>query len=166
MKTDQNSGAYEQGPHSLLTESWSHRNQASNHERQVFSCNGFSWSSDRRWRSTRIWFYIDCHYHNLKMLTWKGACEQVEHVNGILRRIQKTCMCPYKAFKWSKHSQKRTLWVFLQYRGREMYYSHEWEFCFPVVHIFTLMSRGMRFPTIWHFDKCRLRRACAASFKA
>ena len=22
----------------------------------------------------------------------------------------------------------------------------------------------MRFPTIWHFDKCRLRRACAASF--
>ena len=60
-------------------------------------------------------------------------CEQVEHVNGILRRhdedanqhIQKTCMCPYKAFKWSKHSQKRKLWVFLQYRGREMYYSHE-----------------------------------------
>ena len=26
------------------------------------------------------------------------------------------------------------------------------------------MSRGMRFPTIWHFDLCRLRRACAASF--
>ena len=27
-----------------------------------------------------------------------------------------------------------------------------------------LLSRGMRFPTIWHFDKCRLRRACAASY--
>ena len=26
------------------------------------------------------------------------------------------------------------------------------------------MSRGMRFPTMWHFDKCRLRRACAVSF--
>ena len=27
------------------------------------------------------------------------------------------------------------------------------------------LSRSMRFPTIWHLDKCRLRRACAASFK-
>ena len=26
------------------------------------------------------------------------------------------------------------------------------------------MSRGMRFPTMWHFDKCRLIRASAASF--
>ena len=26
------------------------------------------------------------------------------------------------------------------------------------------LSRDMWFPTIWHFDKCRLRRACAASF--
>ena len=26
------------------------------------------------------------------------------------------------------------------------------------------MSRDMRFPTMWHFDKCILRRACAASF--
>ena len=23
---------------------------------------------------------------------------------------------------------------------------------------------GMRFPTMWHFGMCRLRRACAASF--
>ena len=30
----------------------------------------------------------------------------------------------------------------------------------------TLMSRGMLFPTMWHFDKCRLIRACAASLKA
>ena len=29
----------------------------------------------------------------------------------------------------------------------------------PIVY----MSRDMRFPTMWHFDKCRLRRACAAS---
>ena len=28
------------------------------------------------------------------------------------------------------------------------------------------MSRDMRFPTMWHFDKFRLRRACAASFLA
>ena len=27
-----------------------------------------------------------------------------------------------------------------------------------------LMSRGMRFPTIWHFDKSRLRRAFVVSF--
>ena len=27
-----------------------------------------------------------------------------------------------------------------------------------------LMSRGLRFPSMWHFDKCRLRRACAASY--
>ena len=26
------------------------------------------------------------------------------------------------------------------------------------------MSRDMWFPTMWHFDKCRLRRACAVSF--
>ena len=26
------------------------------------------------------------------------------------------------------------------------------------------LSRDMWFPTMWHFDKCRLRRACAASF--
>ena len=26
------------------------------------------------------------------------------------------------------------------------------------------MSQCMRCPTMWHFDKCRLRRACAASF--
>ena len=25
------------------------------------------------------------------------------------------------------------------------------------------MSHGMRFPTMWHVDKCRLRRACAVS---
>ena len=43
--------------------------------------------------------------------------------------------CSYKAFKWSKHSQKHKLWVFLQYEGREMYYSDSWEFCVPVVHI-------------------------------
>ena len=28
------------------------------------------------------------------------------------------------------------------------------------------MSRGMRFQTMWHFDKCRLRRASASSFLA
>ena len=28
------------------------------------------------------------------------------------------------------------------------------------------LSRGMRFPTMWHFDMCRLRRACAASYAA
>ena len=28
------------------------------------------------------------------------------------------------------------------------------------------LSRGMRFPTMWHFDKCRLRRAYATSFSA
>ena len=28
------------------------------------------------------------------------------------------------------------------------------------------MSRDMWFPTMWHFDKCRLRRAWPASFKA
>ena len=26
------------------------------------------------------------------------------------------------------------------------------------------MICGMRFPTMWYFDKCRLRQACAASF--
>ena len=26
------------------------------------------------------------------------------------------------------------------------------------------LSRDMWFPTMWHFDKCRLRRACAAFF--
>ena len=26
------------------------------------------------------------------------------------------------------------------------------------------MSRDIRFPTMWHFDKCIFKRACAASF--
>ena len=26
------------------------------------------------------------------------------------------------------------------------------------------LSRGMRFPTMWHFDMCRFRRASASSF--
>ena len=29
-----------------------------------------------------------------------------------------------------------------------------------------LMSRDMWFPTMWHFDKCKLIRACVASFEA
>ena len=33
----------------------------------------------------------------------------------------------------------------------------------PEIHT-TYLSRGMRFPTIWHFVKCRLGRASAASF--
>ena len=28
------------------------------------------------------------------------------------------------------------------------------------------LSRDMWFPTMWHFDKCRLRRVCAAAFDA
>ena len=40
-----------------------------------------------------------------------------------------------KPLKWSKHSQQRKLWVFLQYIARELHYSHEREFCVPVVHI-------------------------------
>ena len=28
------------------------------------------------------------------------------------------------------------------------------------------LSHDMRFPTMWHFDKCRLRQACAAPFYA
>ena len=39
-----------------------------------------------------------------------------------------------KPLKWSKHSQQRKLWVFLQYMGREMHYSHEREFYVPVVY--------------------------------
>ena len=66
---------------------------------------------------------------------WKklGVCEQAEHVMSPgIRRLMKTrtnqpmqkyTRCSYKAFKWSKHAQKRKLWVFLQYEGREMYYS-------------------------------------------
>ena len=31
------------------------------------------------------------------------------------------------------------------------------------VHLFSIqLSRDMLFPTMWHFDKCRSRRACAA----
>ena len=41
-----------------------------------------TWWRDHRWLSTRIWFYIDCHYYNLKMLAWTGVCEQAEHVSS------------------------------------------------------------------------------------
>ena len=36
-------------------------------------------------------------------------------------------------------------------------------FAIPSIHCL-LLSRDMWFPTMWHFDKCRLRWACAASF--
>ena len=55
--------------------------------------------------------------------------------------------CSYKAFKWSKHSQKRKLWVFLQYGGREMYYSYSFQlFIFHinlevVIFIFSFHAR-------------------------
>ena len=32
--------------------------------------------------------------------------------------------------------------------------------------VFIKISRNMWFPTIWHFDMCSLKRACAASFEA
>ena len=35
---------------------------------------------------------------------------------------------------------------------------------FRITILYILLSRDMRFPTMWHFDMCRLRRACAASF--
>ena len=53
-------------------------------------------------------------------LTRKGVCEQAEHVmlpQGIRRMMKNRTnqpmqkyRCSYKAFEWSKHSQKR-LWV-------------------------------------------------------
>ena len=43
-------------------------NQASNNERQVFSCNGFSMDDEER---------VDCHYANAKRV-----CEQAEHVTS------------------------------------------------------------------------------------
>ena len=67
-------------------------------------------------------------------LTRKGMCEQARHVmlpqeymrveydvtmkTGTNQPLQKY-RCLYKAFKWSKHSQKRKLWVFLQYKAEK-----------------------------------------------
>ena len=49
--------------------------------------------------------------------------------------------CSHKGFKWSKHSKNVSCGSFsLQCLGREMYYSHEWEFCVPALHIFTFRS--------------------------
>ena len=57
------------------------------------------------------------------------GCEQAEHVmspQGI-RRMMKTrtnqpmqkYRCSYKDFKWSKHSQKRKLWVFYNMKAEK-----------------------------------------------
>ena len=36
--------------------------------------------------------------------------------------------------------------------------------CFNIELLFDItICRDMRFPTMWHFDKCRLGRACATS---
>ena len=135
----------------------------------------FPWSSDCRWQSTGIWFYIDCHYHNLRMLTprtqyigseltRKGMCEQARHVmlpqeymrveydvtmktrtNQPLQKYR----CLYKAFKWSKHSQKRC-GSFYNIRQRNVLLS--WEFCVPVVHISCLevaISLSVFIPNQW-----------------
>ena len=41
-------------------------------------------------------------------------------------------------------------------------------YCFngakSLAHLFSKLSHNMLFQTMWYFDKCRLRRACAASF--
>ena len=80
-----------------------------------------------------------CHYHKLRMLTRKGVWEQAEQGNGIRRRDEASNqhMQKYRCFKWSKHSQKRKLWICLQYRDREMYYSFRNVLLpfVPVVHI-------------------------------
>ena len=34
----------------------------------------------------------------------------------------------------------------------------------PEAQVNTLLYCDMLFPTMWYFDKCRLRRACVASF--
>ena len=72
-------------------------------------------------------------------LTRNGVCEQAGHVMSLQEYMRveydvtmktrtnqpmQKYRCSYKAFKWSKHSQKRKLSVFLQYEGREMFYSN------------------------------------------
>ena len=72
-------------------------------------------------------------------LTRNGVCEKAGHVmspqeymrveyyvtmNTRTNQPMQKYRCLYKAFKWSKHSQKGKLWVFLQYEGGEMYYSN------------------------------------------
>ena len=52
------------------------------------------------------------------------------------------------------------------YAFSEKYENERW-FLYPSYgvingHRLEYMSRDMWFPTMWHFDKCRLRRACAA----
>ena len=52
-----------------------------------------------------------------------GVCEQAEHVmspQGIRRMMKTRTNQPMQKYRCS---QKRKLWVFLQYEGREMYYS-------------------------------------------
>ena len=56
--------------------------------------------------------------------------------------------------------------------GNSLEASHWYEYhsiCFhgeirKISYIIGQMSRDMWFPAMWHFDKCRLRRACAISF--
>ena len=54
--------------------------------------------------------------------------------------------------RWSKHSLKRKLWVFLQYGGREIYYSHSF-LTFGCRHFQFQFSFGTR---IAHQEKVKL----------
>ena len=80
-------------------------------EPQIMKDRVSSWSSDHSWRSARIWFYIDCRYHNLRLLTRNEVCEQVEYlsrhkntwicINWILRRHDEDSNQPIQKYRCS-----------------------------------------------------------------
>ena len=55
----------------------------------------------------------------------------------------------------------------VHYKETALYLSHFGAAMVNRAHLLSCsiqMSRHMRFPTMWHLDKCRLRQACAVSF--
>ena len=57
--------------------------------------------------------------YDVAMKTRTNLCRNIGALNGDGPSIN-----VYWVREWSKHSQKRKLWVCLQYGDREMFYSH------------------------------------------
>ena len=65
-----------------------------------------------------------------------------------------------KSQKKPKNKQKMPLFRKQSEKAKKRSDHQKW----LVTGLFSYMRHGMRFPTMWHFDKFRLSRACAASF--
>ena len=77
------------------------------------------------------------------MLSRGATRNEIRRHDEDLNQPMQNYRCLYKAFKRSKHSQKRKLLVILQYGGREAYYSYSFQlFIFHIISVFMHVKKN------------------------